>query len=312
MVVNAIECQHLTKTFKNPQNRDGLTVLGDITFHVKKGSTLAITGGNGSGKTTLLKVLATLFLPDGGNCKILGLDLVKQASEIRERISFVSAGLDFQRKLTLRENLEFFAKVQGSSVEPAFRFLNEMNMMHIIDQRTETFSEGQKAITRLAIGLMKEKSEILLLDEVTLGLDVTRKEEVIDYLTKSIRNKTLLIVDHDSDVIERLCEQVLILKPGGFVDTIVSVDQLMKSLPYSHEITAIPKRYLQDRDIKEIWPHFVRSGGIIKFYPENKRQAERITNRLLKTDLMSSVQARKIDLNDYAIRYSQSSLTELI
>lgn len=312
MVTYAVECEGLTKTFKSPQNRDGLKVLSNITFKVKKGTALAITGGNGSGKTTLLKVLATLYLPDGGSCKILDLDLIKQTREIQERIAFVSAGLDFQRKLTLRENLQFFAQVQGSSLDPALRFLDEMNMSHIVDQRTETFSEGQKAITRLAIGLMKEQSEILMLDEVTLGLDVTRKEEVIDYLSKAIRKKTLLIVDHDSDVIERLCNQVLILRPGGHVDTILPVDHLLRSLPYSHEITAVPIRPLIDREVKEIWPHFVRNGGILKFYPVNQIQAERITNRLLKSNLMSSVQTRKIDLNEYAIRYGQSSLTELV
>ncbi len=304
----AIECEGLQKIFKSPGQKKPLQVLGDITFSIKKGTSLAITGGNGSGKTTLLKVLSTLFLAEGGNCKILGHDLIKEPRLIRERTSFVSAGLDFQRKLTLKENLEFFAMVQGSSIEPALKFLDEMNMTHILNQRAETFSEGQKAITRLAIGLMKTKSEIFMLDEVTLGLDVTRKEEVIDYLKKVIRNKTLLIVDHDSDVIERLCDEVLILRTGGYVESILSVKELMKSLPYSHEITAVPVKPLLDRDVKEIWPHFVRNGGILKFYPTNKTQAERITHRLIKSDLMSSLQTRKIDLNEYAIRYSQTSI----
>ena len=79
---------------------------------------LNLVSSPGSGKTTLLKVLATLYLPDGGMNRVLDMDLVRDAPLIRERISFISPGLDFQRKLTLEENLKFFAKVQN----PSFNF----------------------------------------------------------------------------------------------------------------------------------------------------------------------------------------------
>ena len=165
---NAIEVENLTKIFRTPGNRKGNVVLNDISFEVPRGASVAVTGANGSGKTTLLKILSTLYLPDSGRISIMGMDLVREASEIREHISFVSPGLDFQRKLTLQENLNFFAKVQDSDPDAAYKFLEEMDLMEKINDRTETFSEGQKAITRLAIGLMKDV-DILLLDEVTLG-----------------------------------------------------------------------------------------------------------------------------------------------
>ena len=164
----AIRVENLKKIFKTPGDRKGHTVLSDISFEVPRGTSVAVTGANGSGKTTLLKVLSTLYLPDEGKCSILGYDLVKDQAMIRKRISFVSPGLDFQRKLTLDENLKFFARVQDSDPDNAYKFLDEMNLLDKIDDRTETFSEGQKAITRLAIGLMKSV-DILLLDEVTLG-----------------------------------------------------------------------------------------------------------------------------------------------
>ena len=98
---NAIEVENLTKVFRTPGNRKVDVVLNDISFEVPRGTSVAVTGANGSGKTTLLKILSTLYLPDSGRVSIMGMDLVRDASEIRENISFVSPGLDFQRKLTL-------------------------------------------------------------------------------------------------------------------------------------------------------------------------------------------------------------------
>ena len=123
----AIEVHHLKKIFRTPGNRVGNTVLSDISFELPKGASVAVTGENGSGKTTLLKVLATLYLPDSGSCRILGMDLVKEAAEIRDRIAFVSPGLDFQRKLTLEENLKFFEKTKinlGKNLNNDFFFFS--------------------------------------------------------------------------------------------------------------------------------------------------------------------------------------------
>ncbi|MCY3412923.1 MAG: ABC transporter ATP-binding protein [Candidatus Heimdallarchaeota archaeon] len=301
MTNHAIEVENLKKVFRTPGDRVGNTVLNDVSFNVPRGSSVAITGENGSGKTTLLKVLATLYLPDEGKASVLGYDLVKEATLIRERISFISPGLDFQRKLTLDENLQFFAKVQDSDPENAYKFLSEMNLSDKLHERTETFSEGQKAMARLAIGLMKS-SDILFLDEVTLGLDVQRREQVINYLKSQLNHKTIMMIDHDSTVIDRLCEYVLILKSGGYVYQMMSIPELLSSLPYTHEITAIPIRYLNDREIKQVWPDFTRTGGTIRFYPRSRDEAQVINTRILSSGFISRAETRAIDLNDYAMR----------
>lgn len=303
---NAIEVSHLKKIFRTPGNREGNIVLTDISFQLPRGSAVAVTGANGSGKTTLLKVLATLYLPDDGVSRVLDMDLVRDAHKIRNRVSFVSPGLDFQRKLTLNENLKFFAKVQNSELEGAHKFLEAMELMEKVDDRTETFSEGQKAITRLAIGLMKD-AEIYFLDEVTLGLDVNRREQVINYLKTELNRKTLMIVDHDSTVIDRLCDTILILKEGGFVDRMIPIQELLETLPYSHEITAIPTRVLSDREIRQLWPHYNRSGGTIRFFPRTRQEAQIINTRILTSGFISRAETRVIDLNDYAIRIAENT-----
>lgn len=298
---NAIEVSGLTKVFRTPGNRKGHVVLDDLTFDVPRGTSVAITGANGSGKTTLLKVLSTLFLPDAGKTTIMGLDLIRDASEIRDKISFISPGLDFQRKLTLKENLDFFAKVQDAEPEAAYRLLDAMNMTHIIDERSETFSEGQKAITRLAIGLMKDV-EILFLDEVTLGLDVNRREQVVSYLETQLNHKTILIIDHNSTVIDRLCDNVLILKSRGSLHRMLTIKELLSSLSYRFEITATPRRALDHREIKQIWPTYVKTGGMLRFYPKTKGEAQVINTRILSSGFITRAETRSIDLNEYAIR----------
>lgn len=301
----AIEVEHLRKIFRSPSNREGTTILSDITFSIPKGASVAVTGENGSGKTTLLKVLATLYLPDGGVNRVLDMDLVRDAPMIREKISFISPGLDFQRKLTLEENLKFFAKVQNSELDGALHFLEVMNLTDKLEERTETFSEGQKAITRLAIGFMKD-AEILFLDEVTTGLDVNRREEVINFLDSEMSRKTKILVDHNSSVIDRLCDKVLVLMRGGRVDQLINIKELLESLPYAYEITTIPKRKLSDREIRQLWPHYEKAGGTIRFYPKSRTEAQIINTRILSSGFISRAETKAIDLNDYAIRMSAS------
>jgi ABC-type dipeptide/oligopeptide/nickel transport system ATPase component len=114
-----------------------------------------------------------------------------------------------------------------------------------------------------------------------------------------------MMVDHDSTVIDRLCDQVLILKKGGFVDRMVAIKELLDGLPYSHEITAIPKRILTDREIKQLWPHYTRAGGTIRFYPKTRTETQIINTRILSSGFISRAETRSIDLNDYSIRIAE-------
>jgi ABC-type multidrug transport system ATPase subunit len=149
-------------------------------------------------------------------------------------------------------------------------------------------------------------SDILFLDEVTLGLDVNRREQVINYLENELNRKTIMMVDHDSTVIDRLCDTVLILRQGGYVDRMMSIEELLDSLPYSHEITAVPTRTLSDREVRQLWPEYSRTGGTIRFHPKTKTEAQLINTRILTSGYISRVETRVIDLNDYAIRMVDS------
>src|SRR5437867_3942698 len=179
MMDRAIEVKGLTKSFRTPFGTK--RVLDEISFDIDEGEDLGIVGPNGSGKTTLLKILSTIYLPDSGRVKVFGYDLLEQDYEIRKIISFLSPSFELQKKLTLKETLKFFAGIQKSDVEIAYNFLREVDMMRMLNEKLEKFSEGQKALSKISIGIMK-MPKIFIFDEVILNLDQTKKEIVLRIL----------------------------------------------------------------------------------------------------------------------------------
>jgi len=183
MVDQIIQSEGLIKEFPmgglaNSRSKDPFAkkrVLDGITFDLPKGLSLALLGPNGSGKTTLLKTLSTIYSPDGGEAQVCGYDIVKEMKKVRKNISFVSPAMDFQKKLTLKQTLDFFVKVTNGDMALAKDFIEELQLDHLWNTKLETFSEGQKAITRLCVGLQKNPA-ILFADEPTSGIDFRRKQ----------------------------------------------------------------------------------------------------------------------------------------
>lgn len=297
----AVTARRLAKDFKVPGSKKTKRVLDNITFSLPVHDRIALVGPNGSGKTTLMKILATLYLPDEGDCSVLGRDLVEEEAEVRKLISFVSPGLDFHRKLTLNETLEFFAKAQKANPDPALEFIDLMNLSHKLNDRIESFSEGQKALTRLAIGLMKD-APLVLLDEVTATLDVNRKEQVIEFLNTYLNGKTMIMVDHDSQVVDRLCKRVMILNRGGTVARIMQAHDLIMELPYMYEITMTPKKKITPSQARKIWPDFELFGGKVRFFAQKESEVQGITNRILAFGNFTKFEVSGASLHELSIR----------
>ena len=258
-----------------------IKVLDEITFELEEGENLAIVGPNGSGKTTLLKILATIYLPDKGSVKIYDHDIFKDISKVRDMISFVSPALSFQKKLTLRETLKFFSGIQDSNIEDIYPFLEEIGLDQLMDERLEGFSEGQKAMTRLAIGMLKHP-KILLLDEVTATLDVRRKEEVIDYIDK-LDNKldlTLGLIDHDPMVVDRLCHKILLLRRGGTILRFANVSDLFHEIPYRYDVKVYPRKPLKTKVLDSFGFPYEKLGDFVRFLTKSKKEVDEIHDKL--------------------------------
>ena len=202
-----------------------------ITFEIPKGEIFGILGPNGSGKSTLVRMLSTLILPDSGELRIFGMDVVKDSMSVRRRINRVSVDAAFFKKLSTWENLSYAARLYGLDLKMAkiraTEILESMNFPKSkMDQSVENLSRGMQQKVAIARALFTSPV-LLLLDEPTTGLDPVSKKQVQDYILKirEIHDTTVLLTSHDLTEVERICDRVAIIDNGKFIacDTIASL-----------------------------------------------------------------------------------------
>ena len=152
-----------------------LVAIDGLNLDIREGEFFSLLGPNGAGKTSTVKILCTLLLPDGGTCRVAGLDVVKDAREVRRQIGVSVRGeRSVYWRLTGRQNLEYFSSLYGLRGKTAQSRIEEIarvvGLEDRIDDYVERYSMGMKQ--RLAIGVsLVHRPRILLLDEPTIGLD---------------------------------------------------------------------------------------------------------------------------------------------
>ncbi len=209
----------LEKTY--PQWREEPTKAVDgISFSVDKGEIVGFLGPNGAGKTTTIKCICGLVEPTRGEINIFGIDAIKNT---RRAVSNTSAVLEGNRniywRLTTRENLEFFARLHGRSLkeaEPEIQSLLErFDLKEKEDAPARKLSRGMQQKLALSCALIRG-TDFLLLDEPTLGLDVKTSKEMREFVKQltSDGGKTILLSSHDMNVVEDVCERVIIMNEG--------------------------------------------------------------------------------------------------
>ncbi len=212
-----------------------IPAVDNITFEVPKGEIFGILGPNGSGKSTLIRMLSTLILPDSGELRIFGINLVKEPMQVRRQINRVSVDAAFFKKLSAWENLSYAARLYGLTPKKvksrAIEILESMGFpKRKLDQSLEDFSRGMQQKVAIARALFTSPV-LLLLDEPTTGLDPVSKRQVQEYIlkTREIHDTTVLLTSHDLDEVERICDRVAIIDKGKFVacDT---VEELKRSI----------------------------------------------------------------------------------
>lgn len=215
MQTPAIEVRHLGKTF------NGVIAVDDLSFSVPPGSTCALLGGNGAGKTTTLSMLLGLLLPDVGTIRVLGVDMLSNRYAALPRMNFTSPYVDLPQRLTVRENLDIYARLYSIPARPQriARLASELDLLAILDRPYGSLSSGQRTRAALAKSLLNEP-ELLLLDEPTASMDPDTADRMRQYLADYQRRSgaTLLLASHNMREVERLCDQVLMLRRGRLVD----------------------------------------------------------------------------------------------
>jgi ABC-2 type transport system ATP-binding protein len=211
----AIEVHGLTKRFAKALAVDG------IDFSVRRGSTTALLGGNGAGKTTTLSMLLGLLLPTSGTIRVLGEDMLRHRYRVLPRMNFSSPYVEVPRRLTVAQNLKVYAQLYGVS-DPAARVAilgRELDMVELLDRPTGELSAGQRTRVALAKALVNEP-DLLLLDEPTASLDPDTGDWIRSWLERyrTHTGATILLASHNMAEVERLCDDVLMLRRGRIVD----------------------------------------------------------------------------------------------
>ncbi|MFP5505695.1 MAG: ABC transporter ATP-binding protein [Gammaproteobacteria bacterium] len=215
MSAPAIEVHDLSKQFGDIRAVDALS------FRVAHGSLCGLLGGNGAGKTTTLSMLLGLLTPTAGSIRILGEDMLTHRYRALGRMNFSSPYVDLPQRLTVMENLSVYAHLYG--VRQARRRIRELAAELDIDEflarRYGTLSAGQRTRVALAKSLLNSP-EVLLLDEPTASLDPDSADRIRGYLRDYQRRSgaTLLLASHNMPEVERLCDDVLMLRGGRLVD----------------------------------------------------------------------------------------------
>jgi ABC-2 type transport system ATP-binding protein len=210
-----IKINGLTKRFGN------VTAVDDISFALSRGVTTGLLGGNGAGKTTTIGMMLGLIVPSGGSIEILGQDMLRHRHRVLPRLNFSSPYVDFPNRLKVGENLMVFAQLYG--IRDAHARIGELaadlNLEALLGQKTGSLSSGQKTRVGVAKALLNQP-EILLLDEPTASLDPDTADWVRTYLERYQRatGASILLASHNMAEVERLCQDVLMMKAGKIVD----------------------------------------------------------------------------------------------
>jgi len=213
----AIEAKGLIKRY----SEEVLAVDG-INLAIEANTIYSLLGPNGAGKTTTLSILTTLLEPTAGSAAICGLDVVKQANEVRTRIGVTFQETVLDDVLTGRQALDFHGKLYQQSKAKRQAKIEEMlalvELEDAADRKIRTYSGGMKRRLELVRGLMTEP-DVLFLDEPTLGLDPQSRVRLGDYIMDLKENQglTLLLTTHYMDEAQLLSDRVGIIDHGKIV-----------------------------------------------------------------------------------------------
>ena len=257
--MNAIEVKNVCKGYGK------VTALDDVTFSVGKGEMFGLIGPDGAGKTTMFRILCTLLLPDKGTATVDGCDVVKQMKAIRQRVGYMPGRFSLYQDLTVRENLEFFATLFGTTVDEGYDSIKAVyaQIERFNDRKAGALSGGMKQKLALSCALVHSPS-VLFLDEPTTGVDPVSRKEFWEMLS-SLKERGITIVASTPYLDEvRCCERVAFLDQGK-VHGIDTPDRILTQFadifnPPPIVKTDVPEQPSQDDNVIEV-QHLVKAFG---------------------------------------------------
>jgi len=293
--LKAIEVNNLVKKYGK------FTAVDNISFSVEEGSICAILGPNGSGKTTTIKSICNLLIPDEGKIKLFGKDNKKSI----DKISAMFEGTrNLYWRLTPRENLRYFAGIRGLGGKNIEKLIDELlERFGLIDKRNvmvNNLSRGMQQKVAIAMTLICN-TDVVLLDEPTLGLDVESFMDIKNILRNITvdMKKTILLSTHDMSLVEDICTDVVVLNKGKIVvqDTMVNVLDMFRSMTYEVVLT----KGISDEDKNYLLKsgydfHFTHNDSVLEIDIANSNEIYNVIDVLKeKQILIKEIKQKDID-----------------
>ena len=214
-----IVAEHLRKTFPGKgKDKQRVIAVDDVSFEARDGEITGLLGPNGAGKTTTLRMLYTLMQPETGRVLVDGRDVAADAVAARRALGVLPDARGVYKRLTARENITYFGKLQGlSDAEIAERtqtLAAALQMEDFLDRQTEGFSQGQRTKTAIARALIHDPRNVIL-DEPTNGLDVMTTRGLRGFL-KELRaeGRCVIFSSHIMQEVAALCDRIVIIANG--------------------------------------------------------------------------------------------------
>ncbi|MFO8110810.1 MAG: ABC transporter ATP-binding protein [Thermoplasmata archaeon] len=254
MVQTPLVVDELSKVYRERKGK-GVTAVDNVSFKVEEGEVVGLLGPNGAGKTTTIKCICGLINPTDGRIRVFGHTMDKPRL-VAENVSAVLEGnRNIYWRLTAKENLEFFAGLQGIPTTKAKSEISRLLEMFDLEEKKDVtarkLSRGMQQKLALGCALIRQ-TPLLLLDEPTLGLDVEASIDMRKFILDLAREKgkTILLSSHDMKVVEDVCERVLVINHGQLIvdDDIRKLKRLFKVQSYEISVRGrIDERHLQDK-----------------------------------------------------------------
>ena len=209
--MEAIRTKELVKKYKD------LTAVKGLDLTVHKGELYALLGVNGAGKSTTIKMLSCLTRPTSGDAEVMGHSIVSDSVRVREIINVSPQETAVAAKLSVRENLEFIARIYGSDKAEAKRktdkMIEDFSLQDVENKRAATLSGGWQRRLSIAMALITEP-EVLFLDEPTLGLDVLARRELWHFIEGLKGRMTIILTTHYLEEAESLSDRIGVMAHG--------------------------------------------------------------------------------------------------
>ena len=212
---DAVAVEELVKTFGRTKALDG------VSFSLPEGTVLGLLGPNGAGKTTAVRVLASLLKPDSGRATVLGLDVVKQAEELRRVIGLAGQYAAVDEMLTGWENLRLVGRLYHlpklEVQSRAAALLERFDLTKAADRVVKTYSGGMRRRLDLAASLVN-RPKVLFLDEPTSGLDPRSRLSLWEVIEDLVRDgTTLLLTTQYLEEADRLANRIAVIDGGRVI-----------------------------------------------------------------------------------------------